>query len=206
MKDRNKPLAPAASRLSLRHTYMPKSPVDFAGPSHFGGKDDQLVLCAGKGSPTETILSIFTLIIAVAGDIHIWDRESGALLHHLRAQSLGGGDLTCIAWNPAADPFMFATGSHDGAVRIWTAQSTPLFHARRISGSVTPLSDTSSQLQLDFEPRAESSTGQQRFENVLLRVESPTESSEGPPAQPLEHTIVFSTPRAGLGGPYPTHL
>ncbi|KAN0131940.1 WD40 repeat-like protein [Lactarius tabidus] len=189
MKDRNKPLAPAASRLSLRHTYMPKSPVDFAGPSHFGGKDDQLVLCAGK-----------------AGDIHIWDRESGALLHHLRAQSLGGGDLTCVAWNPAADPFMFATGSHDGAVRIWTAQSTPLFHARRISGSVTPLSDTSSQLQLDFEPRAESSTGLQRFENVLLRVESPAESSEGPSAQPSEHTIVFSTPRTGLGGPYAAHL
>ena len=31
-----------------------------------------------------------------------------------------GGDLTCLAWNPAAEPFMFATGSHDGAVRIWT--------------------------------------------------------------------------------------
>jgi hypothetical protein len=37
------------ARLVLRHTYMPKSPVDFAGPSYFGGKDDQLVLCAGKG-------------------------------------------------------------------------------------------------------------------------------------------------------------
>jgi len=39
-----------SSRLSLRHTYMPKFPVDFAGPSYFGGKDDQLVLCAGKGT------------------------------------------------------------------------------------------------------------------------------------------------------------
>lgn len=29
--------------------------------------------------------------------------------------------MTCIAWNHAAeDPFMFATGSHDGAVRVWT--------------------------------------------------------------------------------------
>ena len=36
-------------RLSLRHTYMPKVSVDFAGPSYFGGKSDQLVLCAGKG-------------------------------------------------------------------------------------------------------------------------------------------------------------
>lgn len=90
------------ARLNLRHTYIPKVAVDFAGPSYFGGKDDQLVLCAGK-----------------AGDIHIWDRESGALLHHVRAQTVGG-DMTSIAWNQAADPFMFATGSHDGAVRIWT--------------------------------------------------------------------------------------
>ena len=57
-----------------------------------------------------------------AGDIHIWDRESGALLHHIRAQVVGG-DLTCVAWNPAADPFMFATGNHDGAVQIWTTIS-----------------------------------------------------------------------------------
>ena len=55
------------------------------------------------------------------GDIHIWDQESGALLHFIRAQAHGGGDLTCIAWNSAAhDPFMFATGSHDGSVRVWT--------------------------------------------------------------------------------------
>ena len=55
-----------------------------------------------------------------AGDIHIWDQESGALVHFIRAQA-HGGDLTCIAWNHAADdPFMFAAGSHDGAVRIWT--------------------------------------------------------------------------------------
>ncbi|EIN08602.1 hypothetical protein PUNSTDRAFT_88042 [Punctularia strigosozonata HHB-11173 SS5] len=91
------------ARFTLRHTYMPKVPVDFAGPSYFGGKNDELVLCAAK-----------------AGDIHIWDRESGSLLHHVRTASLGG-DLTCIAWNHASDdPFMFATGSHDGGVRIWT--------------------------------------------------------------------------------------
>lgn len=91
------------ARLTLRHTYLPKFPVDFAGPSSFGGKNNELILCAGK-----------------AGDIHIWDQESGALLHHVPAQA-NGGDLTCIAWNHASeDPFMFATGSHDGAVRIWT--------------------------------------------------------------------------------------
>jgi WD repeat-containing protein 26 len=97
-------------RLSLRHTYMPSNAVDFAGPSYFGGKDDQLVLCAAK-----------------SGDIHIWDRESATLLHHIRAQSLGG-DLTCIAWNHALeerDGFMFATGSHDGAVKVWTSPPAP---------------------------------------------------------------------------------
>ena len=39
------------ARLGLRHTYMPKTPVDFAGPSYFGGKEDQLIICAGKGRP-----------------------------------------------------------------------------------------------------------------------------------------------------------
>jgi hypothetical protein len=37
--------------LSLRHTYIPKTVVDFAGTSSFGGRDDELVLCAGKGKP-----------------------------------------------------------------------------------------------------------------------------------------------------------
>ena len=56
------------------------------------------------------------------GDIHVWDRESGSLLHHVRGATVGG-DLTAIAWNHATgpdDPFEFATGSHDGALRIWT--------------------------------------------------------------------------------------
>ncbi|KAH6908348.1 quinon protein alcohol dehydrogenase-like superfamily [Coprinopsis sp. MPI-PUGE-AT-0042] len=91
------------ARLTLRHTYMPKTPVDFAGPSYFGGKNNELVLCPGK-----------------AGDIHIWDQESGALVHFIRGQA-HGGDMTCLAWNHAHDDsFMFATGSHDGGVRIWT--------------------------------------------------------------------------------------
>ncbi|KAF5368997.1 hypothetical protein D9758_002841 [Tetrapyrgos nigripes] len=93
-------------RLTLRHTYMQQTPIDSAGPSYFGGKNDELVLCADK-----------------IGDIHIWDRESGALLHHIRGQT-HYGDLTCMAWNTAAEEsFMFATGSHDGAVRIWSKPS-----------------------------------------------------------------------------------
>jgi hypothetical protein len=99
---------------------MPKISIDFAGPSYFGGREDQLVLCAAK-----------------SGDIHIWDRDSGALLHHIRG-STAGGDLTCIAWNIAWDnPFMFATGNHDGMVKIWT---TPTFSSPSIPApsSVVP--------------------------------------------------------------------
>ncbi|KAJ7223731.1 quinon protein alcohol dehydrogenase-like superfamily [Mycena haematopus] len=102
LKDREN-AALLVARLTLRHTYMPKRAVEFAGPSYFGGKDDELVLCASK-----------------AGDIHIWDQESGTLLRYIRPAQQSG-DMTCIAWNHAAeDPFMFATGSHDGGVRIWT--------------------------------------------------------------------------------------
>ena len=102
---------------------MPKVPVDFAGPSYFGGRNDQLVLCAGKGQLPSSTLNLSHpggADLVPAGDIHIWDRESGTLLHHIRSQTVGG-DLTCIAWNHAWDTFMFATGSHDGGVRIWTS-------------------------------------------------------------------------------------
>jgi hypothetical protein len=48
-----------SSCLSLRHTYMPKLPVDFAGPTYFGERDDQLVLCAAKGTcPLQLFLEL----------------------------------------------------------------------------------------------------------------------------------------------------
>jgi len=34
--------------ISTSHTYMPKCPVHFTGPSYFGGQDYELILCAGK--------------------------------------------------------------------------------------------------------------------------------------------------------------
>ncbi|VDC07917.1 unnamed protein product [Peniophora sp. CBMAI 1063] len=90
------------SRLSLKRTYYASHAQDgFSAPGCFGGTDDELVLCASK-----------------SGSIHIWDRDSGLLLHEFYAHDLGGGDITCIAWNPTA--CMFATGRHDGAVRVWS--------------------------------------------------------------------------------------
>ncbi|KAH8113819.1 WD40 repeat-like protein [Phellopilus nigrolimitatus] len=125
-------------RLSLLHTYMPKGAVDFAGPSYFGGKDDQLVLCAGK-----------------AGDIHIWDRRSGYLLHSIHAQDLED-DMTSIAWNHAASPFMFSTGSHDGTVRIWMSPAHLLarssFVDLRQSGANTPARTVTPQPQPQLHP------------------------------------------------------
>jgi WD repeat-containing protein 26 len=129
---------------------MPKVSVDFAGPSYFGGKNDQLVLCAGK-----------------AGDIHIWDQESGSLLHHFRAQELGS-DLTCIAWNHAAeDPFMFATGSHDGAIRIWSKPpEEPVDNELDGGGIIGMVPRTASPSAMDDEWRD------------IVRTESPVDSSD----------------------------
>jgi WD repeat-containing protein 26 len=131
--------------------------------------------------------------LSTAGDIHIWDRESGTLLHHVHAQSLGDGDLTCVAWNPTAEPFMFATGSHDGAVRIWNAVpvSTPSRDRRGRSGSVTPLS----QLHLDLGPRNEYSAGQQRFGQLLGVEISHVESSEDAAGPSSRRAIAFPNPQ-----------
>lgn len=41
----------ATFKLTLHHAFMPdlEASADFAGPSYFGGKDDELVLCISKG-------------------------------------------------------------------------------------------------------------------------------------------------------------
>jgi len=72
----------------------------------------------------------------------MWDRESASYLHHIRAPALGG-DMTCIAWNPAADPFMFATGSHDGTVQIWTTPGMSSGSSRPIHPTTTSRTEAS---------------------------------------------------------------
>ena len=47
-------------RLVPTRTYVPKSDVDFAGPSYFAGPNDEFIMVPTK-----------------SGDILFWDRESG---------------------------------------------------------------------------------------------------------------------------------
>ena len=112
-------------------TYRPPRTVDFAGPSYLGhfvgtGTEDQIVLCAGKSKFLFHVDVIFLFWMfnstgGLAGEVHMWDRETGKLLHTLRAQDQGS-DLTGIAWNHAGvGQLMFASAAHDGTVRIWTA-------------------------------------------------------------------------------------
>ncbi|KAH7345391.1 WD40-repeat-containing domain protein [Rhizoctonia solani] len=97
----DKILREGKQRLVLAHTYFTKHPVDFAGPSYFGGVKDTFVLAASK-----------------SGEIYIWERSSGVLLHSLKAPDQ---ELTNLAWNhKSPSGFMFASAAHDGMVRIWT--------------------------------------------------------------------------------------
>ncbi|KAG8763542.1 hypothetical protein FRC12_008511 [Ceratobasidium sp. 428] len=109
-------------RLVLAHTYFTKHPVDFAGQSYFGGVGDAFVLCASKG-----------------GEIYIWERASGLLLHSLKAPDQ---ELTNIAWNhKSPSGFMFASAAHDGMVRIWTTTAPPVTQAQVPARSLAPSPD-----------------------------------------------------------------
>ncbi|KAG2343040.1 hypothetical protein BDR05DRAFT_976122 [Suillus weaverae] len=95
------------AQLTLCHTYMPKVPVDFAGPTIFGARMISLCLVPAR--------------YWAAGDIHIWDRDSAVLLHHVcpsHGQGPGARRMESCFRQPFH--FKFATGSHDGAVRLWT--------------------------------------------------------------------------------------
>lgn len=99
-------------------------------------------------------------MLVIAGDILIWYRVSGALLHHIRAQD-GISGLTCIAWNAAAEePFMLCTGHENGAIRVWLSlllavnKDSPL--EGDASSEMTPLpkSDVEYPPLLDLAPEA----------------------------------------------------
>ncbi len=65
----------------------------------------------------------FLIESILEGLIYIWDRDTGALFHSFKAQTMDRDVvMSCIGWNHAVDPFTFATGFSDGVVKIWTAK------------------------------------------------------------------------------------
>jgi len=112
-------------RLALSRTFIPENEVEWAGPSYCGGLKDLFVICAGK-----------------KGEIHIWDKETGMLLHTLQGANVVEGideDVTSIAWNrDTPGHYMFASATHDGAVKIWTASAPPETPSPSRIGSPTP--------------------------------------------------------------------
>ncbi|KAJ1301957.1 hypothetical protein OPQ81_000794 [Rhizoctonia solani] len=98
-------------QLTISQTYRTKArscglePVDFIGPSFFGGPKDTFILAASR-----------------AGEIYIWERSSGILLHTLISPS--NQQLTSLAWNPKSPHrFMLASGARDGTIRMWITKS-----------------------------------------------------------------------------------
>ncbi|KAG9124842.1 hypothetical protein FRC07_010048 [Ceratobasidium sp. 392] len=125
-------LKPTKSRSEKRIlTYFTKHPVEFAGPSYFGGTNDMFVLSASEG-----------------GEIYIWERASGILLHTLKALDQ---ELTGITWNNGSPSgFMFASAAYDGRVRIWTTASQKL-SARSPAPSPEPVEvDTPTPARQEF--------------------------------------------------------
>ncbi|KAG8757759.1 hypothetical protein FRC11_004295 [Ceratobasidium sp. 423] len=117
-----KVLGERKQRLMLAHTCFTKHPVDFAGPSYFGGVRDIFVLAASK-----------------SGEIYIWERGCGVLLHSLKATD---EELTKIAWNhKSSGGLMFASAEPDGMARICTV-SNPLARPPVIGPPSEMLNDT----------------------------------------------------------------
>ncbi|KAH7099700.1 WD40 repeat-like protein [Auriculariales sp. MPI-PUGE-AT-0066] len=150
-------------RIALANTYIPSKETDFSGPCSFGGNNDQLVFCASK-----------------AGDIHVWDRESGSLLHHF-VPSSNDGDLTCVAWNNASDRLMFSTGAYDGTVRLWGSipEVTPQPATHHVSTAII-----SNRVARDEEQRR----GSRDVLPVTTEVPEDTVSSTSSPTSPPART------------------
>lgn len=56
--------------------------------------------------------------IRAEGDFYVWHRDMGTLIYCIRAPQ-NFGTLTSFAWNRWSDDWMFATGTHEGAVHVW---------------------------------------------------------------------------------------
>ncbi|KAI0736389.1 hypothetical protein BC629DRAFT_484921 [Irpex lacteus] len=90
---------------TLRHSYMPTDKTPFAAlPSIYGGEHDHLVLRVGT-----------------VGHIFFWERDTATMmLYCIRAPSTLQGCITSFAWNRGSAKYMFAMGTRDGTIHIWT--------------------------------------------------------------------------------------
>jgi hypothetical protein len=110
--------------------------------------------------------------------------------------------MTCIAWNHAVeDPFMFATGSHDGGVRIWTQPEEDPPDTDEDENGAVPVRSAS---PFDME-RTDSPLTQAEFDAIdalrqhdstarrqnSLRQDSLTTTSEFSVTTPRERTVTF---------------
>jgi hypothetical protein len=88
---------------------------------------------------------------------------------------------------------MFATGSHDGAVRIWTA---PHHDPRTRHGG----GDTPSSFNLDMEYRRTESPVAQRedseFTSPTLGMSASSDGDGGPLMMSMSRSVVFASPEA----------
>ncbi|QRW18765.1 WD repeat protein [Rhizoctonia solani] len=95
------------ARLVLVHSYLTKTPVEFAGQSFFGGPDEMFVCCSSK-----------------SGEMYVWDRISATLLHTLRPDDMEV--IKIFACNRRAIPrFMLVSGALDGTLRVWSSPASP---------------------------------------------------------------------------------
>ncbi|PFH49908.1 hypothetical protein AMATHDRAFT_146529 [Amanita thiersii Skay4041] len=92
------------TNLNLKYTLLLKPPADTTGPSAFAGRNNQYVLSPGRG-----------------GNIYVWDQETGALMHqYMRPVHFNDMISSGVTWNNGAEDAMFATGSQQGDVLVWT--------------------------------------------------------------------------------------
>ncbi|RDB14607.1 hypothetical protein Hypma_016557 [Hypsizygus marmoreus] len=80
-----------------------QSSGDLAGRGYFAGDRDHMIVCAG-----------------VDGDIHIWDRESGAPVERIQARAAGSGGTRSMAWSPwSSDSLTFVTAGRN-VLKVWS--------------------------------------------------------------------------------------